>query len=685
MKNKFTSRSVLSNLRVIIPPVLLSSAISLAVFATGTPLTLKPVSAGTHHIEGSSLTQAPSSQHMQPSDTVQEAWVARYNGPANLDSWAEAIAVDASGNVYVTGWSIGAGTGYDYATIKYDPNGQAVWVARYNGAASGDDYGRAIAIDSSGNVYVTGQTAVGALSDYATIKYNSIGQEQWVARYNGPVNGENGAFAIAVDASGNVYVTGYSLGGGTGYDYATVKYNSSGQEQWIARYNGTQGIFDAPTAIAIDGSGNVYVTGYSDGPGTGDDYATVKYNSTGQEQWVARYNGPANGEDVPAAIAIDTSGNVYVTGYSDSPSTRDDYATIKYNSSGQEQWIARYNGPGNSGDEANAIALDGLGNVYVTGQSGGTNTIEYATVKYNSVGEQQWVARYHGPANSGDEANAIALDGSGNVYVTGQSGGTNTTDYATVKYNSVGEQRWAIRYDGPGEGPDGAAAIAVDRLGSVYVTGLSYVSGNGYEYATIKYVQDTGCDSGIIVNGGFETLDFTGWTIDGFNLPPVVNAENWRTGHYSASLGQCGNGVEATGDSAFYQQFTVPADGGTLSFWHSDCTTDTITFDWQDAYITDSSGNILQTIFHQCSNALTWLDQQVDLAPYAGQTVRIKFLVHQDGFGDRTGMYVDDVQLSCPSPTPTPTVTPTPTPRPHPTPRHTPTPHPHPTPPPRLR
>src|SRR6266511_6008565 len=97
-----------------------------------------------------------------------------------------------------------------------------------------------------------------------------------------------------------------------------------------------------------------------------------------------------------------------------------------------------------------------------------------------------------------------------------------------------------------------------------------------------------------------------------------------------------------------------------------DCTNDSITFDWQDAYITDSSGNILQTIYHVCDNT-SWVNQTVDMAPYAGQTVRLKFLVHQDGFnppGDTTGQWIDDVSLpsGCGGGTPTPTPTPTATP-----------------------
>ncbi len=165
----------------------------------------------------------------------------------------------------------------------------------------------------------------------------------------------------------------------------------------------------------------------------------------------------------------------------------------------------------------------------------------------------------------------------------------------------------------------------------------------------------------VIVNGGFETGTFPPWVLDGHNNDPVISTDQVHSGTFSALAGNV-SGAEPLGDSSFYQQFTVPAAGGTLSFWHWDFTTDSITFDWQDAYITDSSGTILQTIFHQCANGNTWIQQTVDMTPYAGQTVRIKFLVHQDGFGDDTAMYVDDVSLpgGCGGASPTPTATGTP-------------------------
>jgi len=218
-----------------------------------------------------------------------------------------------------------------------------------------------------------------------------------------------------------------------------------------------------------------------------------------------------------------------------------------------------------------------------------------------------------------------------------------------------------------------------------------------------------GCDTGLIQNEGFETGSFPPWVIDGHVNDPVIDTTQVHTGTKSAFAGgnpqqntHCEeNNNEPLGDSSFYQQFGPVPAGSTLSFWHKDCTNDSIAFDWQDAYITDSNGNILQTIYHLCDTA-DWTNVTVNMTPYVGQTVRIKFLTHQDGFnppGDTTGQWIDDVALyqpcgtATPSPTPTATATATATPTPTPTatstPRSTPTPRPslaprpRPTPPPR--
>jgi uncharacterized delta-60 repeat protein len=399
------------------------------------------------------------------------------------------MVIDSFGNVYVTGVSASA-TNADYATVKYNLSGAEQWVARYNGPVNSNDIANAIAVDSSGNVYVTGQSlGSGTNYDYATIKYDSSGGEQWVTRYNGAANSVDVARAAAVDSSGNVYVTGYSYNGtGTVYDYVTIKYNPGGVQQWVAKYNGPGSSADNANAIAVDSSGNVYVAGWSMGSGTSYDFATVKYNSSGDQLWVARYNGPANVDDQAGWLALDPSGNVYVTGYGTGSGTDKDFTTIKYNSSGGEQWVARYDGPANSIDVAHAIALDPSGNVYVTGSSFNISD-DYATIKYNSSGGEQWVARYDGPASDYETSTAIAVDSEGNVYVTGQSTGSGTDlDFATIKYDTNGGEQWAERHDNA-SGADGAKAVSVDSSGNVYVAGYSMGSGTDNDYAAIKYFQ----------------------------------------------------------------------------------------------------------------------------------------------------------------------------------------------------
>jgi uncharacterized delta-60 repeat protein len=427
---------------------------------------------------------------------VKQEWVSRYNEPGNGQDNANSIAVDGSGNVYVTGRSRSAGaiTHDDYATIKYNSLGVEQWASRYNGPANVNDWAYSIAVDGSGNVYVTGVSA-GSIGYYATIKYNSSGVQQWASLYDGHTSSAERVYSIAVDNSGNVYVTGSYDVSVYNEDYATIKYNSSGVEQWVSKYNGPGNADDYTYAIALDGSGNVYVTGASDGSGSYNyDYATIKYNSSGVQQWASRYNGTGNFEDNAYSIVVDGSGNVYVTGRSWGGETNWDYTTIKYNSNGIEQWVQRYNGPGNSSDEAKSIAVDALGNVYVTGTSFGSGTgADYATIKYNASGVEQWVQRYNGPGNANDNAYSMAVDNSGNVYVTGGNyiSITEGGDYATLKYNSSGVEQWVQRYNGPDNLGDWALSIALDGSDNVYVTGGSNGSETWTDYATVKYSQTT--------------------------------------------------------------------------------------------------------------------------------------------------------------------------------------------------
>ncbi|UCE35943.1 MAG: SBBP repeat-containing protein [Thermoplasmata archaeon] len=424
---------------------------------------------------------------------VTEEWVATYNSPGNYYDWANDIAVDSSGNVYVTGGCVHpTWDESDCITIKYDSSGNELWVRRYNGPANKSDYGSALALDQYENVIITGRSEgyYSTIDDYVTIKYDPYGNELWVAKYNGPGNCTDQALAIAVDSSTNVYVTGESVGIGTEEDFATVAYDSLGNELWVARYNGPGNDSDWARAIAVDSNKNVYVTGWSEGNGTNQDFATIKYDAFGNQLWAVRYNGPVNDIDYAKSLVIDSFGNVFVTGHSDGGSTKYDLATIKYDRLGNEMWVQRYNSPGNGNDASDTIILDSLGNVYVTGTSyDGLTNGDYATLKYDSDGNEIWVARYNGPGNSRELARDMTIDSLGNIYVTGRSGIFPNHDIATVKYDASGNQLWVATYSSSGNDWDMAKAITLDSLNNVYVTGYSTSNLKDNDFVTIKYSQ----------------------------------------------------------------------------------------------------------------------------------------------------------------------------------------------------
>lgn len=430
---------------------------------------------------------------------IGQEWASRYNGAGNSLDWAYAIALDPAGNVVVTGYSTGAGTGKDYKTIKYNTSGELMWEASFNGSVNGGDYSNALWIDQAGNVYITGRVDYGN-SDIVTIKYNSSGVQQWMARYGGPANGLDEGHAIQVDANGNVYIAGKTMTASSSFDIVVIKYDASGNEMWVSSYNGSGNNEDIPTSIALDSGGNIYVAGGIIGSNSGQDFAVLKYNSSGGQQWVKSYNGAGNGGDLAISVKVDASGNIFAGGYTDMGSMqKHNYVVIKYNPSGTQLWETQYNGSSSNTDLATAMTIDANSNVYITGVTtvfvSITADSNYATIKYNSDGQFQWIATYDGLENSFDVSRSIFVDNSSNVYISGSSRGVVADDYVTIKYNSSGQSQWVMRYNGTGNSNDYSSSVTADNEGNVYVTGRSTGQGSSYDYATIKYGDLVGISS----------------------------------------------------------------------------------------------------------------------------------------------------------------------------------------------
>jgi hypothetical protein len=454
---------------------------------------------------------------------VTQEWEARYASPTPFSDIPYAMTVDALGHVYVTGTTATTGAN-DWTTIKYNSAGVQEWLRPLDGG--GNDAAVAITTDDAGNVYVTGSSAGGFY--FMTAKYNAAGDKLWQQFFTTIGEGDAGV-DIALDHDGNVYVTGYNVETITGLDIVTIKYSPGGAELWVRRFDAGNGE-DVPAAIACDASG-IYVTGRSN-----CSYTTIKYDFSGVQQWVRSYNG-GFGCDAPAALILDAAGNLYVTGTSTGSGTNHDYATIKYDAAGTEQWVRRYDGPStvlaNDYDRAAALAVDVNGNVFVTGNSSG----DFATVKCDAAGTEMWVRRYGTAA--GDWATAIAVDASGNAYVSGSSYGNATTqyDFATLSYDPSGTVRWTERYNGAANLWDTPYSIAVHSSGDVYVSGSSGGSGTGDDYVTIKYAGvSTSVEPGSAPRGVFalrsDPNPFTPSTMIRFTIPPGTGRDHVRLAVY---------------------------------------------------------------------------------------------------------------------------------------------------------
>lgn len=383
------------------------------------------------------------------------------------------------------------------------------WVWAKNAGGARTSRTNAVAVDASDNMIMAGYFSLSSLTpgtatvvsngnvDGWVVKYNSSGTMQWAAKIGD--TGNEYANAVATDASGNIYVSGYftsttlSIGTSTlinagGNDIFLAKYDASGNPQWAVSYGNTGN--ETSTGLATDASGNVYITGYY-GSGTtltmgatiltnsgNIDWYVAQVSSSGVVQWAKRFGG--TGSDYAMGVKTDNSGNVVVTGYFSSSSMAVGSATLatagsndcfitKLSSLGTVSWAVKFGGT--SSDISNAVSIDGSGNIFATGAFNsatmaiGTTTLSNAgttsyqdlfVCSYSSAGSPQWAGSVG--SNLNEIAYGLSADVSGNVYVplaytsptlaVGSSTYTNgsysgSQDYIIAKFNSAGTVLWS--------------------------------------------------------------------------------------------------------------------------------------------------------------------------------------------------------------------------------------------------
>lgn len=361
------------------------------------------------------------------------AWRKSYNRSGGSDQ-ATAIARDSSDNVIVTGFAWN-GNSYDIYTVKYSGvDGTKLWEHTFNAPASGNDIATSIAVDNLNNVYVAGyvQSSTGS-EDCLILKYSvdgptTEGTPVWVVTWNGAANGVDRVASIAA-GEGGIAVTGQTWKNGNpgDFDVVTLKYDYNGSKLWERIYSSAGAYSDTGRKVAIDASGDVIITAAISYNGSLDIYTAKYAAASGTPVWEKTYGNPTS-NDEPSALVLDSTGNVYLTGYTFTASGNEDLVVVRYKGGdGTKEWEKVYDSGSSNSDSGTDLLLDSAGNVIVTGNSvtvdGNHNIITLKIKNDSSNPALYWAASYDGPAGKDEETVGIGvgLGVNGEVIVGGWS------------------------------------------------------------------------------------------------------------------------------------------------------------------------------------------------------------------------------------------------------------------------
>jgi hypothetical protein len=506
------------------------------------------------------------------------------------------ITVDGSGNVYLTGgfqfvidFDPGAGTvnltsaGTDLFIAKYNATGEYVYAKNVGG--TGSNVSNRIALDATGNVYITGyfSSSVDFDPGAATATLTSAGSNDiFLAKYDASGNyvfanklggtGSDMGMRLTLDGSNNIYLTGmfsstvdFDPGAGTAslvsagsIDVFFAKYDAAGNYLFAKKIGGTSG--ELVHGIALDASGNIFITG--DYSGTADfdpGAAAVNLTTTGSNEiYIAKYDAAGNyvfaksiggtQSDRGTGIAIDAAGNIYATGYFRNtadfnpgagtanlvaPSGLENTYLLSLDNSGNYRSAGALGVYGFDSyyEYARSVTTDAAGNVYVAGAFGGTvdfdpgagtanltslsgNDLYFA--KYDASGNYVFAKRFGG--TSFDELYDVTVDASGNIYLAGYFEGTvdfdpgagtanlvsaGAADAFIAKYNASGEYVYAKRIGGTGS--DACYSLKTDNSGSIYIAGIFA--------ATVDF--DPGAGTANLTSGGSNDIFFAKYDASG--------------------------------------------------------------------------------------------------------------------------------------------------------------------------
>ncbi len=390
------------------------------------------------------------------------------------------IEVDTAGNSYSCGYAGGERGTADAFMMKCNPQGDTLWTYYYHNGSLGQDYAYDFAIDAAGNVYVTGASdGTSGNTDCFTAKLNNAGVQQWLTRYTSALNTESEGNAIDIDANGNVYVAGYLDLALAPKNWLVLKYNSAGVQQWVDFYNGPMNSEDVANDIVIAPNGNPTVCGsYWDSTAAGGKNIRIRqYNPSGSLVWQTSYSSPvANSYDLAFKLGYVANGELRMAATTGTPSANvTDMLGLAYDQNGVLLWATPYTFPAAANEMLYGADFDANGKIYFAGSdySGAIITC------INANGTIGWRKEWNGPLTiPRDVFFDVKADNSGSVFITGKgifpgpnyTGNGGIDNSIIVKYSDSGDSLWTYRLT---DSTSVSLSFGIDvKNGKVYAAGF---------------------------------------------------------------------------------------------------------------------------------------------------------------------------------------------------------------------
>jgi uncharacterized delta-60 repeat protein len=422
-----------------------------------------------------------------------ERWVYRYTGPYGGFDRANAVVYGDDGNIYAAGESDSTNSLGDFMVISLSSGGTERWRYRFNGSMDRADEATSIVYGANGHIYAGGfmDNTLMQGKFFFIASFTPAGTYEW--SYWGILDEESQANSIAYGQDGNIYGAGFGNFQLQPPDWMVLSVNDSGDENWVNVYDGSANSSDIAHSIVCGADSNLYIAGSLRDTTSSNDFIVLSLAPDSAFRWLYSYNGPANSYDCGMAVTYGADDNIYAAGYSNNSDGNEDIAVVSVTSGGTERWVYCYDG--GAGEEARSIVYGDDGNIYVAGYSEDSLTLcyDFVVISLTSGGAENWVHRYDGPGNDYDEAYSLVFGADGNIYAAGYSSDSLTyEDFTVICLTPAGTEAWVYRYDGPGNTSDCALSIDYGADGNLYAAGRSGNSLSSGAFTVISIAPPTG-------------------------------------------------------------------------------------------------------------------------------------------------------------------------------------------------